>query len=165
MDPERLIASRLHKELKGARRVGLGRGIPQALKPMLPQDVEVVDLNGQGLHASNLDVAVVEAREVTPEGHLSADPSLDLRGVEAKRWIAAMRQTGPDGLTRIVRRNRLPVSRQACIQEIVTELALIEVQPLGFVLREVAPGVSSDDVRHAVDASLHVADDLRVMEW
>ncbi|HSR68467.1 MAG TPA: hypothetical protein VLU25_11030 [Acidobacteriota bacterium] len=164
MDPERLIASRLQKELQDARRVGLGQGVPQSLKPMLPENVEVVDLNGLASGGA-LDVVVVEAREVSPEGHLSADPSLNLDQVDARRWIAAMRQKDQNGQAKIVRRNRLPVSRPSCIQEIVTELAFIEVQPLGFVLREVAPGVSSDDVRHAVDASLHVADDLRVMEW
>ena len=51
------------------------------------------------------------------------------------------------------------------LNEIITELAVIQVEPFGFALREVAPGVSSDDVRHRVDASLHVADDLKVMEW
>lgn len=164
--PDAIILSRLLREIEGAGRIGLGPGIPQKALSILPQEVQAVPLNGQPANnGSSVDIAVVEALEVTPEGDLCEAFGTDLEQVEATRWIVATRQTQENGQAKIVRQSRLPVSRSHCVSEIITELGLIRVEPLGFVLLEVAPGVSSDDVRNRVEASLHVADDLKVMEW
>lgn len=165
-NPDQIILSRLFKELEHSQRIALGPGIPQKVGSIMPAGVEVVHLNGKPAGKGRIvDVAVVEALEVTPEGDLCEPYGTDLQGVTAGRWIVATRQMQDNGFAKIVRQSHLPVSRPHCVNEIITELGLIEVEPLGFVLREVAPGISSDDVRLRVDASLHVADDLRVMEW
>ena len=164
--PDAIILSRLLREIEGAHRIALGPGIPQQARSILPQGIQAVPLNGRPAgNGSSFDIAVVEALEVTPEGDLCEPFGTDLQEVKAGRWIVATRQTQENGQAKIVRQSRLPVSRTQCVNEIITELGLIRVEALGFVLREVAPGVSSDDVRQRVEASLHVADDLRVMEW
>ena len=43
---------------------------------------------------------------------------------------------------------------------IVTELAVIEVTPQGLLLREVAPGVTPEDVQKATEPTLQLAPDL-----
>jgi 3-oxoacid CoA-transferase subunit B len=45
----------------------------------------------------------------------------------------------------------------------VTDLAYITVEPEGFVLREVAPGVDVERVRSLTGARLRIASDLRDM--
>ena len=42
------------------------------------------------------------------------------------------------------------------MHQIITDMAAIDVTPDGLVLRELAPGVSLDDVRAATGAPLHV---------
>ncbi len=166
MNPDGVMAARVLKELQGVKRVALGPGFPQRIAPSIPEEVEVVKLNGMsGRLPAPVDIAVVEALEINPQGDLAAPENLDLNGIEARRWIVATRHTHEDGEAKMVRQSRRPVTRAACVDEIITELALIEIESVGFVLKEVAPGVSSDDVRQRVDASLHVADDLQVMEW
>ena len=46
---------------------------------------------------------------------------------------------------------------------IVTELAVIEVTPQGLVLREVAPGVTSDDVQKVTEPRLRIALQLKTI--
>ena len=47
---------------------------------------------------------------------------------------------------------------------IITELGVIEIADLGLILREVAPGVAVDETKRKTAASLHVADDIKLME-
>jgi len=46
---------------------------------------------------------------------------------------------------------------------IVTELGAIEVTPEGLLLREVAPGVTPEQVQAATEPKLRVALDLKTM--
>jgi 3-oxoacid CoA-transferase subunit B len=46
---------------------------------------------------------------------------------------------------------------------IVTELAVIEVTPKGLLLREVAPGVTPEEVQKASEPVLKRAPDLKTM--
>lgn len=162
---EEIIVGRALKAIENNRRIALGPGIPQELTPFLPQGTSVIRLNGVPSSAQiDVDVAVVEADEVNPQGDLAVSGIARLDGVRAGRWIVATRLNRQDGTAKIVRESRLPVSREKCVGEIITEWGLIRVEPFGFALKEVAPGASSDDVRRRVEASLHVADDLRVMD-
>jgi 3-oxoacid CoA-transferase subunit B len=51
------------------------------------------------------------------------------------------------------------------VRTVVTDFAVIDIDAEGFLLREVAPGVTVDDVRHATAAALRVAADVREMEF
>ncbi len=66
---------------------------------------------------------------------------------------------------KLVRRCTYPLTAPACVRAIVTDLAYITVEPEGFVLREVAPGVEVARVRELTAAPLHVASDLRAMQF
>jgi len=46
---------------------------------------------------------------------------------------------------------------------IVTELAVIEVTPGGLALREVAPGVTPEDVQKVTEAKLLIPPDVKTM--
>jgi 3-oxoacid CoA-transferase subunit B len=47
----------------------------------------------------------------------------------------------------------------------VTDFAVIDIDAEGFLLREVAPGVTVDDVRQTTAAPLRVAADVREMTF
>jgi len=66
---------------------------------------------------------------------------------------------------KLVRRCTYPLTAPGCVREIVTDLAYVTVEPEGFVLRELAPGVALERVRELSAAPVHVAPDLRVMEF
>jgi 3-oxoacid CoA-transferase subunit B len=82
----------------------------------------------------------------------------------ARRVIVAMEHTTREGAPRILKVCTYPLTAQACVDLIVTNLAVIEVTPQGLVLREVAPGVTAPEVQSATGAPLIVAPDLKEMD-
>ena len=57
-----------------------------------------------------------------------------------RRIIVAMEHATKDGQPKILHRCNLPLTGLEVVDEIITEMALIEITPGGLLLREVAPG-------------------------
>src|SRR5262249_10346268 len=70
-----------------------------------------------------------------------------------------------DGVPKLVERCTYPLTAARCVRTVVTDLAVIDIDADGFLLREVAPGVSVDDVRRFTAAPLRVAADAREMPF
>src|SRR5437870_5238743 len=66
---------------------------------------------------------------------------------------------------KLLRRCTYPLTALRCVKEIVTDLAYITVEPKGFVLWELAPGVSLERVKDLTDAPLSVAPGVREMQF
>jgi acetate CoA/acetoacetate CoA-transferase beta subunit len=60
---------------------------------------------------------------------------------------------------------RLAIFRSQTAQTIITELGVMKIKEMGLVLTEVAPGISTDNVKNQTAASIHVNDDIKVMEF
>jgi 3-oxoacid CoA-transferase len=79
------------------------------------------------------------------------------------RIIVLMYQLDRNGDSKLVEKLTYPPTALACVEHVVTDLAYFDVGAEGFLLRELAPGLSVDDVRSAVAAPLRVASDVREM--
>lgn len=80
--------------------------------------------------------------------------------VGAKRLIITMEHNAKDGSPKIVRRCSYPLTAIECVHTIITDLAVIDVLPEGLVLREVAPGFTSEDVQQFTEPKLRCSDEV-----
>ena len=83
----------------------------------------------------------------------------------AQTLIVVMFHTTKNGESKLLEQCTYPLTACGRVSWVVTNLALIQIDPEGFLLREVAPGVTPDEVRAATAASLRVASDVRTMEF
>jgi len=117
----------------------------------------------------HLDVAVLGGFQVSEKGDLAnwkipgAKGSGGIGGAMdiaagAKKLIVCMEHVTKDGAPKIVKQCTYPLTGLACVDTIITDLAVIDVKPEGLVLREIAPGWTSEEVQKLTGAPLIASD-------
>jgi 3-oxoacid CoA-transferase len=100
----------------------------------------------------------------TPNGSGGIGGAMDMAAGGA-RVIAICYHRERSGRSKLVKRLSHPPTALKCVQSVITDLAWIDIDADGFLLRELAPGLTVDDVQAATAAPLRVANDVREMQF
>lgn len=124
------------------------------------------------IRGGHLDVTVLGGLEVDEAGQLAnwVVPGKMVPGMGgamdlvtgAKRVIVAMTHSAK-GKSKIMKKCTLPLTSIRRVNLVVTELAVLEPTEEGLVLRELAPGVTKEQVIAATEAKLIVPDQVPTM--
>ena len=127
------------------------------------------------IRGQHVQLTVLGAMEVSDNGDIAnwKIPGRMVKGMggamdlvaSAENIIVAMQHTNRAGESKLLPECSLPLTGVQCVKKIVTDLAVLEVDPeRGFVLLERAPGVTIDEIRSKTAGRLVVEGDIPEMQ-
>ena len=122
------------------------------------------------IRAGKVDLTVLGAMEVSDTGDIAnwKIPGKMVKGMggamdlvaSAKNIIVAMQHTNRDGESKLLKSCTLPITGLKCVKKVVTELGVFDITERGFELKEIAPGVTVDEIRSKTEGRLVIEGDI-----
>lgn len=127
------------------------------------------------IRGQHVQLTVLGAMEVSENGDIAnwKIPGKMVKGMggamdlvsSAENIIVAMQHTNRAGESKLLKECALPLTGVRCVKRIVTDLAVLDIDPEGgFILRELAPGVTLDEVKAATEGKLIIPDHVERVE-
>lgn len=122
----------------------------------------------------HIDVAILGGMQVSEKGDLA---NWKVKGVKlgsiggamdiangAKQVFIAMTHTSKNGEIKIVKELDFPITALRCVNRIYTDMAVIEVQRDGLILKEIAPGFSVEEIQKVTEPMLIIDEGLKEIQ-
>jgi 3-oxoadipate CoA-transferase beta subunit len=126
------------------------------------------------IRGGHIDVTILGAFEVAANGDLANwDMRVPNRGplvggamdlaASAREVRVIMEHVTRKGAPRLLEKCALPLTAVRCVSRIYTDLAVVDVMPQGFMVRECVEGVSREELQAKTGAPLSFAPDCKAL--
>jgi 3-oxoacid CoA-transferase subunit B len=126
------------------------------------------------IRGGHIDLAILGALEVSERGDLAnwTVPGKMVKGMGggmdlvsgARRVVVMMEHANKEGKPKLLTQCALPLTGRRCVSSICTDHGWIDVTQDGLVLRELAPGVTAEQIQRITEPKLIVAPDVKTMK-
>lgn len=128
------------------------------------------------IRGGHVHLTILGAMEVSENGDIAnwKIPGKMVKGMggamdlvaSAKNIIVAMQHCSKDGQSKLLPSCSLPITGIRCVKKIVSDLAVLEVDPKGgFILKERAPGVSVEEIKAETAGKLIIEGEIPEMRF
>ncbi len=126
------------------------------------------------IRGGHIDLCILGGLQVAENGDLAnwtwpgrkpgnMGGAIDL-AFSARRIIVVMSHTTRDNQPKVLKRCTYPLTAPACVDLMVTDIAVMEITSDGLLLKEIAPEWTVEEVQALTEPKLRIAPDLKVME-
>lgn len=128
------------------------------------------------IRGGHVHLTILGAMEVSENGDIAnwKIPGKMVKGMggamdlvaSAKNIIVAMQHCSKDGKSKLLKECSLPITGIRCVKKIVSDLAVLEIDPEGgFILLERAPGVSVKEIQEKTEGKLIIKGEIPEMSF
>jgi 3-oxoadipate CoA-transferase beta subunit len=126
------------------------------------------------IRGGHIDVTILGAFEVASNGDLAnwdnripdkgplVGGAMDLAASARAVWVMMEHNTRKGG-PRLLEACTLPLTAVRCVKRVYTDIAVLSVTPQGFLVHEILPGISREELQRRTGAPLTFAADCKVL--
>jgi 3-oxoacid CoA-transferase B subunit len=118
------------------------------------------------IRGKHIQLTVLGAMEVSENGDIAnwKIPGKMVKGMggamdlvaSAENIIVAMMHTNKAGESKLLKNCELPITGKNCVKKVVTDLGVFDISDGAFILKEIAPDVTVEEIKSKTDGNLIV---------